>query len=128
MTLSCFQPLFIERFLRAEVPVPVNLLIDCFWFGVAIEVIIARMQLPDPSPTFLTKFHLVMMIAWVFVTPVTLRFPESVMWVAFMSQYANFVGHFASWDAARAEANNDSDKLLREVRELHRLVEELRAT
>lgn len=55
------------------------------------------------SPKTLTKVHLVLMGFWVLVTPVTFKFPESVLWVAFMSQYANFVGHFAGMDASRSE-------------------------
>lgn len=70
------------------------------------------------SPEKLAKFHIVLMVFWVLVTPVTMKFPESVLWVAFMSQYANFVGHFASYDAARGER-----EMLAEIRELRLLVE-----
>ena len=35
--------------------------------------------------------------------PTVLIWRESILWVAFMSLYANFVGHFSGWDAARAE-------------------------
>lgn len=55
------------------------------------------------TPTFMVRFHLVMMVLWLIVTPVTIAYPQSVLWVALMSQYANFVGHFSGYDAARAE-------------------------
>jgi hypothetical protein len=66
------------------------------------------MRLPDPAPTTMVRFHASMMVVWILVTPVTILFPKSVLWVALMSQYANFVGHFASFDAARAEKSNSS--------------------
>jgi hypothetical protein len=126
--LSFFQVELIRRFFRAPAPEPLSFETDCFRLGVVMPAIIARMQLPDPSPEFLTKFHLAMMVVWLTVTPVTLKYPESVMWVAFMSQYANFVGHFASWDAARAEDNDNTDEIMAELVELRRLVEALRPT
>lgn len=75
-----------------------------------------------PSPQNLVRFHLVMMAVWVFVTPVTVRFPQSVLWVALMSQYANFVGHFSSYDASRAERSNDV-----EMKEMKKDLEEIKA-
>lgn len=35
--------------------------------------------------------------------PTALFWKESVLWVAFMSLYANFVGHMSAAKAARAE-------------------------
>ena len=64
-----------------------------------------------------------MMVVWVAVTPITLKYPESVMWVAFMSQYANFVGHFSGYDASRAEKNESSNEVLEELRELRAMLE-----
>jgi hypothetical protein len=60
----------------------------------------------DPEPNTLARFHFVMMIAWAALAlPTVLLWRESILWVAFMSLYANFVGHFSGWDAARAEKN-----------------------
>jgi len=64
------------------------------------------MKLPDPDPQNMVRFHFGMMMLWVIVTPITLRYPNSVLWVALMSQYANVVGHFSAYDAARAERAN----------------------
>jgi len=64
------------------------------------------MKIADPHPQTMVRFHLGMMGVWLAVTPVTLIYPKSVLWVAVMSQYANFVGHFAGYDAARAEKNS----------------------
>jgi hypothetical protein len=52
------------------------------------------------------------MIIWALLAiPTVLIWRESILWVAFMSLYANFVGHFSGWDGARAEQsareNND---------------------
>jgi hypothetical protein len=74
------------------------------------------------SPETLAKLHVAAMVFWVLVTPVTMKFPESVLWVAFMSQYANFVGHFASYDGARGER-----ELMNEIKELRAEVRRLAA-
>jgi hypothetical protein len=58
----------------------------------------------DPKPRSLARFHLVMMGVWALLAiPTVLVWKQSILWVAFMSLYANFVGHFSGWDAARAE-------------------------
>jgi uncharacterized membrane protein len=60
--------------------------------------------MPDPKPRTLVRFHFVAMIVWASLAiPTVLIWRESLLWVAFMSLYANFVGHFSGWDAARAE-------------------------
>ena len=62
------------------------------------------MQIPDPKPKNLVKFHFSMMIVWAcLLVPTILLWKESILWIAFMSLYANFVGHFSAWDAARSE-------------------------
>jgi hypothetical protein len=64
----------------------------------------------DPEPKSLAKFHLIMMFVWgLLAVPTVLLWKESILWVAFMSLYANFVGHFSGWDAARAEEKADDD-------------------
>jgi hypothetical protein len=58
----------------------------------------------DPEPGSLARFHFVMMILWALLAiPTVVLWKQSILWVAFMSLYANFVGHFSGWDAARAE-------------------------
>jgi hypothetical protein len=62
----------------------------------------------DPRPRTLVRFHLVMMLVWIALLPPTVVWwKESILWVATMSLYANFVGHFSGWDAARAESKAD---------------------
>jgi hypothetical protein len=62
----------------------------------------------DPAPRALARFHLMMMFAWALLAiPTVLIWKQSILWVAFMSLYANFVGHFSGWDAARAETMAD---------------------
>jgi hypothetical protein len=47
------------------------------------------------------KFHLFMMVVWAALLPPTLIWwKESVLWVAIMSLYANFAGHFAAYEGA----------------------------
>ena len=63
------------------------------------------MKIPDPSPKLLVKLHFMTMVFWALNLPLLLLQPvrESVPYIAFCSVYANFVGHFSGWDAARAE-------------------------
>lgn len=50
------------------------------------------------------KFHLIMMGVWAAALPPTLIWwRESILWVAFMSLYANFVGHYSAWEARKAQ-------------------------
>jgi len=55
-------------------------------------------------------FHLSMMGVWALLAiPTVLWWRESILWVAFMSLYANFIGHFSAFDAARAEKKADEN-------------------
>ena len=55
------------------------------------------------------RFHLAMMSLWaVLLVPTLLIWAESVLWVALMSLYANFVGHFSAYQASRAEEAQSS--------------------
>jgi hypothetical protein len=56
------------------------------------------------------KLHLVLAVAWGgMLVPTLLWWKESILWVAFMSLYANVVGHWSAYQAARAEeANGDA--------------------
>jgi hypothetical protein len=65
------------------------------------------MEIPDPAPRTLVRVHFCFMLFWgVMAVPTIFWWNQSILWVAFMSLYANFVGHFSGWDAARAEAAN----------------------
>lgn len=49
-------------------------------------------------------FHRCMIAVWVLlVVPTLLWWRESILWVAFMSLYANVVGHWSASQAAEAE-------------------------
>jgi hypothetical protein len=53
------------------------------------------------------KFHLCMMLAWATLAlPTVLWWRDSILWVAFMSLYANFIGHWSAYQGARAEKSN----------------------
>jgi hypothetical protein len=63
-----------------------------------------------PSPRALVRTHFVAMLVWAaLAVPTVLLWRESILWVAFMSLYANFASHFSGWDAARAELAQEED-------------------
>ena len=60
-------------------------------------------------PAFLRGFHGWMTLARGVLIPVTVftGLKGSIIWIALMSVWANFVGHFSSWQAARVEVKHD---------------------
>lgn len=59
------------------------------------------------SPDSLVRFHATMMGVWgALSVPTVLFWKDSILWVAFMSLYANWIGHFSAMDAARAERSS----------------------
>jgi hypothetical protein len=50
------------------------------------------------------RFHLIAMVAWALLAvPMCLWWRDSVFFVALISVYANFIGHWSAWQATRAE-------------------------
>lgn len=67
------------------------------------------MNLPDPHPRTLARFHLWAMFIWALLgVPTVIWWKQSILWVAFMSLWANVASHFSAWDGARAEAAADN--------------------
>ena len=60
-------------------------------------------------PEFLRGFHGWMTLTWGALIPVTIvtGLKGSIIWIALMSVWANFVGHFSSWQATRVEVKQD---------------------
>lgn len=59
------------------------------------------MTIPDARA--LARFHARMMAVWaLLLIPTLIWWKNSILWVAAMSLYANFVGHFSAYDACRA--------------------------
>jgi len=60
-------------------------------------------------PEFLRGFHGWMTLCWGALIPITIftGLKGSIIWIALMSVWANFVGHFSSWQAARVEVKQD---------------------
>jgi uncharacterized membrane protein len=58
---------------------------------------------------FLKMFHGISTIVWGALIPITVftGLKNSIIWIAMMSVWANFVGHFSSWQASRAEVKID---------------------
>jgi hypothetical protein len=51
--------------------------------------------------------HLALTAAWILaMIPTMLWWRESILWVAFMSAYANMVGHASAYQASRAKELN----------------------
>lgn len=60
------------------------------------------------KPRFLRGFHGWATLAWaILIVPTVTAWHSSITWVALMSVWANFVGHFSSWQAARTEVKQD---------------------
>lgn len=62
-------------------------------------------------PAFLKAFHGWMTLIWGVLIPVTILtgLKGSIVWIALMSVWANFVGHFSSWQATRVEVKQDEE-------------------
>ena len=60
-------------------------------------------------PRFLRGFHGWMTLAWGLAIPISMvtSLKTSLLWIVLMSAWANFVGHFSSWQAARVEVKQD---------------------
>lgn len=60
-------------------------------------------------PRFLRAFHGWATVIWAILIPVSVMtdLKNSVPWVVAMSVWANFVGHFSSWQATRVEVKQD---------------------
>lgn len=51
-----------------------------------------------------STLHLVLTVVWaLLLIPTLLWWKESILWVAIMSLYANFIGHWSTYQAARAK-------------------------
>lgn len=56
------------------------------------------------------RLHAALTGLWLLLAiPTVLWWRDSVAWVALMSLYANVAGHWAAWQAARAEENGPGD-------------------
>lgn len=54
------------------------------------------------------RYHAFMMLIWpLLAIPTLLWWSSSVLWVAFLSLYANFAGEFSAWHASRTEMKQD---------------------
>lgn len=56
----------------------------------------------------LRHLHAILTLLWALLAvPTVMWWRNSVAWVAAMSLYANVAGHWAAWQAARAEEHAD---------------------
>jgi hypothetical protein len=56
------------------------------------------------TPSRLARFNSIATLWWLTAgLIITLKYPASILWVAFMSLWANIVSHFAAYIASRAE-------------------------
>jgi hypothetical protein len=68
-------------------------------------------------PEFLARMHAVGTVLWFLNFPLVFVLPMRLLaaYIAFCSVYANFVGHFSSWQAVRTELKQD--EMLRNLQE-----------
>ena len=56
-------------------------------------------------------YHAMMMVIWpLLAIPTLLWWSSSVLWVAFLSLYANFASEFAAWHASRTEEKQEDQE------------------
>lgn len=56
------------------------------------------------NPVFLTRFHASMTIIWIcLIVPTLLFFPDSILWLALMSLWANMAAHWAAYQGVHSE-------------------------
>jgi hypothetical protein len=74
-----------------------------------MEVVVGRFTALFGRPEFLRSFHGWLTLLWGLLIPITVftGLKGSIVWIALMSVWANFVGHFSSWQAARVEVKQD---------------------
>lgn len=63
------------------------------------------------STRWLKHFHAIMTVLWFILIPLTIfsALKQSIVWIALMSVWANFVGHFSSWQSTRIESKQDDN-------------------
>lgn len=71
----------------------------------------ARLRKVSPSPKFMMQLHLVLTVIWFLMIPLAIYtgWITSIVFVAAISIYANFAGHYSSYQAARTEARQAGD-------------------
>lgn len=61
-------------------------------------------------PEFLRSFHAFWTVAWaLLIVPAVLYWKESIIFLVVCSVWANFAGHFSSWQASRVEVKQDQE-------------------
>jgi hypothetical protein len=62
-------------------------------------------------PAFLKAFHGWLTLIWGVLIPITVftSLKGSIIWISLMSVWANFVGHFSSWQATRVEVRQEEE-------------------
>lgn len=68
--------------------------------------------MPNTTAASWVRFHLAMTTFWaLMLIPTLIWWKDSILWVAGMSLYANVVGHFSAWQAARAESASNGERV-----------------
>ncbi|MFV0135435.1 hypothetical protein ACLGIH_19825 [Streptomyces sp. HMX87] len=58
----------------------------------------------------LSRLHLTLTVIWALLAiPTLLWWPNSILWVAFMSLYANVAAHWSAFHSAQAEREAEKD-------------------
>jgi hypothetical protein len=81
------------------------------------------------DPLFLVKLHASMTLFWAVMMPAAFLtgLISSVAFISVISIYANFAGHYSSWQAARTEVQQKKAETEKEKadEELHKHIEEI---
>jgi hypothetical protein len=63
-----------------------------------------------PAQAF-AKAHLILTVVWALLAiPTVIWWPESILWVALISVYANFAAHFSAYQGSRAEKKEEEEE------------------
>ncbi|PRH79354.1 hypothetical protein C6N75_09725 [Streptomyces solincola] len=64
----------------------------------------------DQAARYLARLHVAMALLWfLLIIPTMLWWKESILWVLLISIYANIVGHWGAYQAAKAEESGETN-------------------
>jgi hypothetical protein len=77
---------------------------------------IERIKDTNVSPAVMKTIHGWLTFAWFLMMPIALAtgWVASVVFISVISIYANFAGHFSSWQASRVEVNQEKEEQKRD--------------
>jgi hypothetical protein len=73
--------------------------------------VIKRLKSIEIDPELMKSIHGWLTVAWFMMMPLAVAtgWVASVVFISVISIYANFAGHFSSWQASRVEVNQEKE-------------------